>query len=440
MPDPRRLVLCLDGTWNSTYTWGKRSNAPGVLKPSNVLKLCRAVEPRSADGREQIAYYDIGVGALAKYPGTANRLLHLADKVLGGGWAAGFEANIEDALHFLTLNHQPGDEVFIFGFSRGAATARALTRFLAWAGGLPRKSDAYYLPLLFRAYIDSKGTRPCAEVLGGINDLRKSQKRPPLEPFQTINVEYLGVWDTVMALGARFKATGAGTSTASKTFHLDSQPAPCVKHARQALAIDEMRYDFRPEIWTGHEPHQVLEQRWFAGVHSNVGGGYVNDGLANVAFRWILRGAETHGLKMDDRFVGHYRGFPQDRLYRSENIVYRALDALRWRFGRGKRKLADPQRPAGANLSLSPSVIHRIAADPEKFQETMDGKPYRPENVLLFLASQPDLNQYLAQIEPDPVKRQLPAEVLARIDQLRKGLAKQVGTGMQGGMPQAPLP
>jgi hypothetical protein len=399
-----------------------------VLKPSNVLKLCRAIEPRSPDGREQLAYYDIGVGALAKYPGTANRLLHLADKVLGGAWGAGFEVNIEDALNFLILNHQAGDDVFIFGFSRGAATARGLTHFLDWAGGLPRKQDAYYLPLLFRAYIDSRGKRTCAQVLNEINVRREGDKRPPLESFQAINVEYLGVWDTVMALGSRFRATGDATSIASRSFYLDRQPVQCVKHARQALAIDEMRYDFRPEIWTGHGSHQVLEQRWFAGVHSNVGGGYVDDGLANLAFRWILKGAQTHGLKMDDRFVGFFRGFAQDRLYRSESLVYRALDALRWRFGRGKRKLFDPDRPAEANLSLAPSVIHRIAADPKRFSE-LEGKPYRPENVLPLLASQPNLAQYLAQVESDPNKRQLPEDVLKRIEKLKAGLAKRFGTG-----------
>jgi uncharacterized protein (DUF2235 family) len=435
----KRIVLCLDGTWNSTYTWGQRAGGNKVLKPSNVLKLSRAMEPRRADGSEQIAYYDIGVGALAKYPGISNRLLHLADKILGGKSGAGFEANIEDALNFLVLNHQLGDEIFIFGFSRGAATARGLTRFLDWAGGLPGKRDAYYLPLLFRAYIVSKGTRTCADVLAEINEQRQRDNRPPVEPFKKIDVEYLGVWDTVMALGARFKARGEGTSTASKSFHLDRKPARCVKHARQALAIDEMRYDFRPEIWTGHDKEQRLDQRWFAGVHSNVGGGYLDDGLANLAFKWVLEGATAHGLELDDTFVGFFRGFAQDRLYRSESLLYRILDALRWRFGRGKRKLFDAERPAEANLDLAPSVIHRIAADPKRFSE-MDGKPYRPENVLLFLASQPNLGMYLAQVEPDPNKRQLPQDALDRIDKLRKGFAKRTGTGLQGGMSAAPPP
>jgi len=108
-PRRRRLVLCLDGTWNSTYTRKQRDAAHYVIKPSNVLKLARAILPRSpADQRDQIVYYDIGVGSLATYPGLANMLLRLSDKFLGGGRGAGFEGNVEDALGFITLNHLPG--------------------------------------------------------------------------------------------------------------------------------------------------------------------------------------------------------------------------------------------------------------------------------------------------------------------------------------------
>ena len=155
--EPRRLVVCLDGTWNSPYDESRRDDGTKVLKPTNTLKLCRAVLPRDETGRSQIAYYDIGVGSLGEYPGTTNRILHSVDRFLGGAWGAGFEGNVEDALHFLTLNHEEGDEVFIFGFSRGAATARAATRFIDWAGGLPQKSDAYFLPVLFRDYVIARG-------------------------------------------------------------------------------------------------------------------------------------------------------------------------------------------------------------------------------------------------------------------------------------------
>ncbi|HKI02745.1 MAG TPA: DUF2235 domain-containing protein [Thermoanaerobaculia bacterium] len=423
-PLPRRIVLCLDGTWNSTYAEKHRDDGSKVVKPTNVLKLCRsALQQDPVDKRAQLVYYHTGVGSLAKYPGTSNWLLHRADKLLGGAFGAGFEANIEDALNFLVLNYQEGDQVFIFGFSRGAATARGLTNFLEWSQGLPIKEDAFYLPQFFRTFVTSKGGRSSADVLKEINAKRNGEGKPSLGSFQSIDVEYLGVWDTVMALGARFQAKGASTSAVSKSFYIDRQPARCVRHARQALALDEARYDFRPEIWMDHAEGQTLEQRWFAGVHSNVGGGYVNDGLANLAFHWILEGATAQGLAVDKDFVKFYRSFPQDRLYRSESTLYRVLDGLRWRFGRGKRPLAG--QPAAANLSLDRSVIHRIVADGNNPRFELKGRDYRPENVLLFLACQPDLDGYLQGLDLTEKQRQLPPDVMKRIGELRHQCVRQ---------------
>jgi uncharacterized protein (DUF2235 family) len=427
--NPRRIVLCLDGTWNSTYDENKRDDGTKVLKPTNVLKLCRAVLPVGpVSQREQLAYYEIGVGSLAEYPGTSNHLLHSVDKFLGGVWGAGFEANIEGALNFLVLNHQVGDSVFVFGFSRGAATARGLTHFLSWAGGLPTKGDAYYLPQLFRAYVVAQGKGSGKDVVDQINLKRSQEPRPglPLAPFEPVNVEFLGVWDTVMALGSRFRSTETSTSPVSKSFYLSAQPASCVRNARQALGIDEERYDFRPEIWQGAAAGQTLEQRWFPGVHSNVGGGYVHDGLANDAFQWILHEAGAKGLEVDPRYVAFYRGYSQDELYNSSSIFYRAFD---WaRSGKGKRSLV--RQPPAANLSLDPSVIRRIHSDPDERDENGKRrfprlKLYRPESVLLYLACQPDLDQYLAGLGLSPQLRQLPPDVLGWIEKLRPQCAKE---------------
>lgn len=413
-PDPptalmrRRLVLCLDGTWNSTYRLHKRTDGHAVLKPSNVLKLARAVT-------SSLVYYDIGVGSLARYPGLSNRLLALADKGLGGGWGAGFEGNVEDALEFLVLNHEPGDEVFVFGFSRGAVTAQAVTRFLDWSGGLPVKRDAYYVPRLFREYVMSRGQTTSVQVLEKINAERFAAPRPlaPLEPFQAVDVVFLGVWDSVMALGSRFRAVGSKTSTKSRSFHVGMQPARCVRHARQALAVDEARFDFRPEIWRNAHSNQTLEQRWFAGVHSNVGGGYVDDGLANLALRWMLKEAEAFGLTVDRSFVSKYRGYAQDRLYRSESMAYRVFDGLRRRAGRGRRSLVD--FPPSGCFALDPSVIWRMQANPDDSRHPDLRRLYRPENVLCFLATQPDIDSYLEKIGADPAK--LPEDVRERVSE-----------------------
>jgi uncharacterized protein (DUF2235 family) len=423
----RRLVLCLDGTWNNAYSRKKRTDGHAVFKPSNVLKTARAIAPYDSDtDRLQIVLYHIGVGSLARYPGIPNRLLALTDKALGGGWGAGFEENVEEALEFLAHNHQAGDEVFIFGFSRGAATARALTRFLDWAGGLPLKHDSYYLPVLFHDYVLHHGNEPIATALQRINSDRSNERpaRPPLESFKPVDVVFLGVWDTVMALGPRFRGHDTPTSSPSQSFHISDRPDQCVRHARQALAIDEVRYDFRPEIWQApRSDSQTLKQRWFAGVHSNIGGGYVNDGLANLALHWLLEEAHAQGLTLDANFLGHYRGYSQDRLYRSDSVLYRCLDAVRWRVGRGRRSLV--AQPESAQLTLNRSVITRIQTDPHEEKDGHPGqpahpglrKPYRPENVLQLLANQADLVAFLTSLGVDPPA--LPADVTRRLDKLR---------------------
>jgi hypothetical protein len=412
----------MDGTWNNTYARKEREDHHYVVKPSNVLKLARAVLPfDSKSNVDQVVYYDIGVGALASYPGLPNKLLGLSDRWLGGSRGAGFEGNVEDALGFLAFNHLPGDEVFIFGFSRGAAAAQAVTRFIDWAGGLPSKRDAYYLPALFRIYVESRGRTPSSTVLAQIDAARAAEQpaRAPLGDFERISVVLLGVWDTVIAMGSRAALPGR---EGSRSFHIAKQPAACVAHARQALAVDERRYEFRPEVWAGPRSEQTLHQRWFAGVHSNIGGGYVHDGLANLSFEWICRDAQAHGLALDTGFLQYYRGYAQDRQYRSDSWMYRLWDRLPRRRGRGPRKIGD--WPATANLTLDRSVVRRIQADPDAPDPQNPGRlrypqlreRYRPPNVLRFLADQPELEAYLVSLKVDP---DLPEDAMRRITKLR---------------------
>lgn len=382
----KRLVLCLDGTWQNTYKPKKRDDGSKVLKPSNVLKMSRSVKAHDEEsGCEQVTFYDPGVGALVQYPGLSNKILTFVDSKLGGAWGAGFESNVEEAFRFLVHNYSEGDQVFLFGFSRGAAEARALTRFIDWLGGIPTKLDAYFSPLFLRHYIVTRGKGDPAEVVTA------SGKRPS-NPLTQINIELLGVWDTVMALGSRFGAS-KGTSEISRSFHVGPRPAACVNHARQALAIDEKRYDFRPEVWRESGQDQSLEQRWFAGCHANVGGGYVHDGVANVPFRWLLDEARKFGLNADKDYFKHYNPYLQDRLYDSMSNFYKVLEAVRFKRNKGKRGLLG--YPSSANLSVDSSAIKRMCSQ-KKDHERLE--PYRPENLIIFLAAQPDLDEYLEKI------------------------------------------
>jgi uncharacterized protein (DUF2235 family) len=406
---PKRLVLCLDGTWSNPFKRKEREDGTQVYKPSNPLKLCRSVAPLDErDHRHQVVYYGIGVGGQGLYPGVSNRLLRFVDSKLGGAWGAGFERNVEDALTFLVNNYRPGDQLFLFGYSRGAAQARALTRFLDWLGGIPAKRDAYWLPHLYRRYIVSSGTAEARPTLARI----ESKLQAPLAP---IHLDMLGVWDTVMALGSRFRATRPrGTSVRERSFHVGERPARCVQHARQALAIDERRYDFRPEVWRDRHDHQTLEQRWFPGSHGNVGGSLVQDGLANISLRWMLGEAAALGLATDEQYTKFYRGHPQAKLVPSRTVGYRMIEAARLRFGAGERVLDGyPERAA---VKLDKSAIHRLAADPA---EHPDLELYRPCNLLEHLARQRDLDAYLTSLGLAAEHRRLPEDVVTAISNLR---------------------
>ena len=140
----RRIVMCLDGTWNSTYAKATREDGTDIAKPSNVLKLARAVLPVALDGTSQIVYYDTGIGGEVDSEGGW-KLFTSIQKSKEGMWGLGFNANVEQAVTFLVNNYQSGslDEVYFYGFSRGAATARAIIKFIDWMGGLPTKRDAF---------------------------------------------------------------------------------------------------------------------------------------------------------------------------------------------------------------------------------------------------------------------------------------------------------
>lgn len=398
---PKKLAICLDGTWNNPYQTALRDDGSKVLKPSNPLKMARAILPWNENQEQaQLTYYDSGVGALGIYPGLSNRIVGFVDNKLGGIWGAGFEANVEQAATFLVNNYLEGDQVFVFGFSRGAAQARGLTLFLDWMGGIPSKRDAYYLPIYYRAFLDALGKAPAGRS-------KSSIEKECDDPLVPIKIDFLGVWDTVMALGSRFLAEKS-TSTLERSFHVDEKPAKCVKHARQALAVDEKRYDFRPEIWLGSQDNQTLEQRWFAGVHANIGGGYIHDGLANIAFLWLFQEAGKLGLATDKKFTDHYKSYPQAQLYKSRTLLYKIVELIRFRRGRGVRTLVD--YPEAAALSLNKTVIQRMISDPAEHDQL---DLYRPANIVALLRThKADLQGFFESIGLDPDNTILPPDVL----------------------------
>jgi len=326
----KRIVICTDGTWNQPD-----QKHQGKRVPSNVVKMARSVLPTASNGVAQITYYDSGVGT-----GT------ITDKVIGGATGKGLSGNVVQSYRFLSHNYSSGDEIFLFGFSRGAYTARSLGGLINRIGVLPKR-NIFFMQEAYDLYKEKDNS-------DAVDAFRVKQES------QAADVKFIGVWDTVGALGipTRF----LGTLTRKKYIFHDVSLSKCVKNGYHALAIDEQRRPFKPTLWDGVlNADQHIEQRWFAGVHTNIGGGYDDGGLSNIALHWIKEKAKSHDLEVDENHLGFYRPFHKDTLYDSNKWYY---------VGKNVRQLFATDN---GNESVDESVCQRMKDVPD----------YKPENVPL---------------------------------------------------------
>lgn len=301
----KRLAIFCDGTWN-------RADAP---TPTHVVRLAQAVAPVGADGVTQVPFYVPGVGVGQ----GVTRLARFSDKIMGGALGWGLDDRIVEAYRALIFAWDPGDEIFIFGFSRGAYTARSLAGLIRSAGippatatdRIPEAMDMYRArgrdthpdseaSKLFRA--DLSPDTPTSQEDADWRVARGMAARDPLQ------LSYLGVWDTVGALGVPgFFGLFARILNQRYAFH-DAELSRSVAAARHAVAIDERRRLFPPALWSnldrlnrrndddpGGDP-EPYRQLWFPGNHGIVGGSGRVPELSAFPTAWIAEGAETQGL------------------------------------------------------------------------------------------------------------------------------------------------
>ncbi len=301
----KRIAIFCDGTWN-------RLSAPN---PTHVARLARAVTPSAVDGVKQLVYYQQGVGTGRGTNGIARKM----DRLLGGALGWGLDDNIVEAYRNLIFWYEPGDEIFIFGFSRGAYTARSLAGLIRTAGlpprtHLPRLQEAVSL---YRARGDD--THPDAErsrrfrrsfaplTATSKTDLEWRRSQGDEDAF-LLRLAYLGVWDTVGALGLP-GVFGAVSKVINRkyAFH-DADLSRMVRAARHAVAIDERRRFYPPTMWDNldalngpeaNEEQRTYRQEWFPGVHSVVGGSGVVPGLSAFSADWVVEGARDLKLEFD---------------------------------------------------------------------------------------------------------------------------------------------
>jgi len=264
----KRLIVCSDGTWNT----------PESDTPTNVIKLTRAISPIGKKKVPQIVFYDWGIGT-DKY----------LDGFVGGAFGDGLDKNIQDGYRFLVHNYSPGDEIYLFGFSRGAYTARSLGGFIRNSGVL-KKSEAHRIPKAFDHYRDSTWHPTHKRA----KDFRKKHSYEP-------KIKFIGVWDTVGALGI---PGGIFKGVRKKYKFHDLGLSSIIQNAFHALAIDERRKDFKASLWSNEPgPGQVVEQVWFAGVHSDVGGGYKEHYFSDIALDWMVQKAVDCDLKFNAAYL-----------------------------------------------------------------------------------------------------------------------------------------
>lgn len=320
----KHIVLCSDGTGNNDIK----------ARGTNVFKLYEAVDIQGhkLNGRliPQVAYYDDGVGT--------SRFLPL--KIIGGAFGWGFTQNVKDLYIELVHVYEPGDKLFLFGFSRGAYTARTLAGLIQYCGVLRSENltgdeirkgvDACWKAFSKEAFKEGdieKGER-CNRLPPAVERESAGQRRKGLGaiiddtkvPFGEVKISFLGVWDTVGALGA----PSATLRTIINWFHplrfseltLGGQ----VDRACHAISIDDERRTFAPELWNekGGDDRRI-SQVWFAGVHSNVGGGYPKQGISLVTLDWMMTEAAKQQLRFipADRESVRARRDVNDKLYDS---------------------------------------------------------------------------------------------------------------------------
>jgi uncharacterized protein (DUF2235 family) len=356
----KRIAVCCDGTWND----------PKKPKQTNVSKLSVAIRQGDAGAgqtSQRVNYVD-GVGTRGS----------LWEQLRGGAVGYGLDENVQQAYRGIAEDYAPGDEIFLFGFSRGAYTARSTLGMVRKCGILKDTSPG----AIARAWqFYRNDVHPDAEEAQAFR-ARNSQLISEPGGYLPI-AKFIGVWDTVGSLGVPIKRLQA-----KYAFH-DVTLTSLVDNAYHALAIDEKRRDYEPTLWARSKTprrEQQLEQRWFSGVHSDIGGGAGHEGddaQSDYCMRWILDRAIACGLDVDlDRVAwtpvpaGH---FP--RLHLDPGFLFKIIGIVREPLTRPIGKGVPPGKEGHGRPSNE-------TVDEQARRRLNEDGAYKPRNLMAWEAEQ----------------------------------------------------
>ena len=365
---PKNIILLSDGTGNSA----------GKLHKTNVWRLYQALDlipPDKIGGPEQIAHYHDGVGSSSFKPFA----------ILGGAFGWGLKRSVIDLYTFVCRNYRDGDRIYAFGFSRGAFTIRVLVGLIANQGLISADGEADLRRRALDAFRDYRRQkyktilrlevvgRAIRNALGALKAGRAAQPEARRHP----RIRFVGVWDTVAAYGLPFDELTRAWNAVFPLSVPDRNLSDKVDRACHAIALDDERNTFHPVLWNEagapaekHIAKERITQVWFSGVHSNVGGGYADDALANVSLHWMMKEAEREGLafkagQMDAvRSAGHIDG----KMYDSRQGVG---GAYRYLPRKMQPLLEDIDYPDNQVIIKHPkiheSVFQRMATGAERY-------------------------------------------------------------------------
>lgn len=378
VPTCKNIVICCDGTGNE---FG-RSN-------SNVVRLYTTLD--LSDETKQVAYYHPGVGTMGA-PTARNIIEKEWSRIAGLAFAAGFRDNVFDAYRYLMEIYNEGDRVFLFGFSRGAYTVRALSGLLH-GYGLLRRGNEGHLAYAWRAFTRKVKKKGDEQAAGQATDHTIEADFSFRQTFSHDNftIHFVGLWDTVSSVGWIY--------TPLKLLYTAKNPL--IRTARHAVSIDEHRCFFRDNLYGTPYGDQDIVQVWFPGVHSDVGGSYPScqSWPSNTAFQWMLGEARTAGLATLPIRIGIVLGQPTNapnepaapyqpapnpghKRHESLSGAWLLAELLPQRYYDKTRNIRLLRVPLGVHRFIpAPSIIHPSAIDylNRKFP---DEPPYQPKNLL----------------------------------------------------------
>lgn len=353
----KRLALFLDGTWN---------------EPDDRTNVWRLEDITVDDGRNQLTRYIEGVGT------------RLFERLPGGALGKGLSRNVRHGYQWLVENYDEADHIFLFGFSRGAYTARTLAGMIARCGLLKPRSTMS-IEEVFGRYRKGKEVTPIHEIGFAVRRGAELSADDQMlwDQSRRVDIEFIGVWDTVGALGVPFGRI-RGLSRSTFAFH-NTYPSTLYKGMYHAVAIDEHRNAFDATLWTGFQKQetefkplkddQQLEQRWFIGDHGDVGGG---GALAQIPLAWIQEKAAEHGLVFTrtlnpprDAFRSHHG----DSFASFGFGLYRLIKLN----SRHRREIGRPRRRTKSLPGWS--HVFNESIDASVFDRWRQDERYRPQNV-----------------------------------------------------------